>query len=149
MIKAHQLFWTVFGHLADSPKNSANLRKLSEILCKNTSSPFPIPNSNEEYVASFTGPETRWDTLGLMFIVYSACAFFVPPHDPLLSRLVPEGRTRKAFCISLLECADACYLVADELCPSNLLSITLLSQCINLQSQLTGDTSMLLCSGPR
>ena len=43
----------------------------------------------------------------------------------------------------MLECADACLLLCDELnvSGSNVLAVSLLSRCTNLQSVVTGDSN--------
>lgn len=69
-------FWETFGHLLRQPRRQENLRQLCSILNANTKPPFPLPNNNEEFLASFSGAKStlccisRSSIFGLTLFVF-------------------------------------------------------------------------------
>ena len=113
-------FWDTYGHLLDEPRSSHNLASLSTSLCKNTatfrnSNDLAVPKSTAEFLDSFTGHKSRWDMLGSIIVAVGFVALSLPPTDPFLCELLPRGMLVKDFGASLLEVADACLMLCDEL----------------------------------
>lgn len=135
-------FWREYGdQLRESPQ-SAGHHKAAEALTANTRKPLPFPSSNEEWLRSISGSNTRWELVGEVFISMASTAFSLPLHDPLYSELIPAATGKKSFACTMLECADACCLLSDEVATQNhLLQVVLLNDIVGLQSMLGGDTS--------
>lgn len=133
-----------FGHaLRQSPESSA-LGKMSEVITTNTRQPLAIPATNREWLDSFCGPKTRWESIGAIFVALGSAAFSIPLHEPLYRELVPEGTSKKSFACTMLECADACCMLSDEVSShSSLWQVRLLNDIVGLQSVL-GKLNILL-----
>ena len=70
-------------------------------------------------------------------------AIAIQNHDSFLEDIIPpecEGSKRSYAC-SMLECADACLLLAEELdLESNVFTASLRGRCVCLQSVVQGDS---------
>ncbi|KAL9093705.1 MAG: hypothetical protein Q9159_000006 [Coniocarpon cinnabarinum] len=144
-------FFDTFGHLLEEPSNcSSNLATVSKALCKNTASfrisnDLDIPKSTPEFLDSFTGQKSRWDMLGTVIVAIGFVAMSLPPTDPFLCEILPKGMSVREYSTSLLEVADACLMLCDELdVQSNLLSLLLLYKCTCYQAVIGGDISSSL-----
>jgi len=67
-------------------------------------------------------------------------------NDTFLEDIIPpecEG-SRRSYACSMLECADACLLLAEELdLESNVFTASLRGRCVCLQSVVQGDSGKL------
>lgn len=135
-------FWTTYDHLLREPQSTESLRALSDILTQNTSKPVCVPSSNSEWLDSFSGENSRWEFIGIVFISMGFSAFSVPSSDPLFSTFLPKNMSRKNYACTMLECADAILAMVEKLSNSgSLFQVWLLIYCIQLQSMVAGDTS--------
>lgn len=144
-----QRFWEIYEPLLAGTRTQGNLTAISKDLCKNTmqypTNGLAVPRSSAEFIDSFSGTKSRWDMLGTFFIVLGFVAVCLPSTDPLLEELIPEKTTPKDFGANMLEVADACLALSDELDEqSNLLSLLLMYKCVCFQSVVGGDTSYSL-----
>lgn len=88
----------------------------------------------------------RWELIGEIFIMLGFMAATAPYSDPLIAELLPPEyrKMKKNYACSMLECADACVMLCDELDgSSNFQILGLLAHCVTLQSVVMGDTSLL------
>lgn len=132
-----QEFWAAFGSSLRESPDSAAYADMCETITRNTRHPIPTPSSNSEWLASFCGEKTRWEGIGEIFIGMGACAFSVPDHYLLCRDLVPEGSSKKSFALTMLECADACAMLSDEIsAQSSLSQVMLLNDIVGLQAML-------------
>ena len=143
-------FYDTYGPLMGEPRSQSSLAAVSKSLCKNTASfkytnDLAIPKSTPEFLDSFTGPRSRWDMLGSVIVALGFVAVNLPPTDPFLCEIVPKGMPIKDYGTSLLEVADACLMLCDELdIQSNLLTLLLLYKCTCYQAVIGGDISSSL-----
>lgn len=139
----HASFWSMYGSRLAHPRKPARLVEVAEDLNKNTcKNSAQAPNTNAEFLQSFQG---RWEAVGLILLVFGSLAFMLPDSDPLLAALIPSDMSKKDYALSMLECADACLILCDELdAQSNMLAVMLFYRCVCLQGLLNveGDTSL-------
>ncbi|KAI1149454.1 hypothetical protein F4825DRAFT_464094 [Nemania diffusa] len=62
-------FYETFGHYFGPSRSEKSLEELAVILSRNTSLPFSDDDDipPEQWIAQFSGPRTRWETIGLLF----------------------------------------------------------------------------------
>ena len=144
-------FLDTFGESVISPHTSEKLATVSRSLCRNTAAngtksfdcEMAVPTTTAEWLDSFTGERSRWDVLGIIFLVFGALATVLPETDPFLERLVPDSMKPRDYGTSMLEVGDACLLLCDELGPhGNLLSLLLLYRCVVFQSVAGGKSEL-------
>ena len=132
-----QELWRTYGPMLREPPESSSHAKISEAITESTRQPHIIPKSNPDWLASICGPNTRWEGIGEIFVAIGSVAFSVPTHDALCKELVPDGTSKKAFACTMLECADACCMLSDEVSTQSSLSqVMLLADIVSLQSEL-------------
>ena len=142
-------FWETYGTLMED-RTSQNLTAVSKSLCKNTATfrtgkDLEVPKSTSEFLDSFSGAKSRWDMFGSIIIAIGFVALSLPPTDPFLCEILPQGMLVKDYGASLLEVADACLMLCDELdVQSNLLSLLLMYKCVCYQAVVGGDISSSL-----
>lgn len=142
-------FFESYGRYLEEPRTHQNLAIVSRALCKNTvqnaANGLLVPKSSDIFIDSFTGDNSRWDMLGIIFVVFGFVALCLPSTDPFLDELIPAGMTTKQYGVHMLEIADACLMLCDELdVQSNLLSLLLMYKCTCFQAVVGGDTSFSL-----
>lgn len=141
----HDTFWQMFGSrlATGGSKKQQKLAEIAEELSKNTcKNVAQTPANNDEFLQSHSG---RWEAIGLMMLMFGSLAFMIPENDPQSKELIPEGMSSKEYAISMLECADACLMICDELnAQSNIIAIMLFYRCCCLQGivNVEGDTSL-------
>lgn len=134
-------FWEHYQEHLEEPRKPENLVKITESLCNNTAKPMKLPRTNTQWLSSFCGSNSRWEMVGMLFVLCGG-AFILPDTHHLLLKLIPADMSKHSFALSMLECADACLILCEELDPpGNLLSLILLYRCCCLQSCVRGDTS--------
>jgi len=137
----HREFWAHYEEDLEEPKKPDAMARVAEELCNNTAKVMTTPKTNVEWLNSFCGSQSRWEGLGVLFVIWGI-ASLLPDTHPLLLSLVPADMTKHSFALSMLECADACLIVCEELDPpGNLLYLILFYHCVRLQSCVRGDTS--------
>lgn len=130
-------FWQEFGPLLSAPPQSAAHNRASETITAATKEHLPIPSSNADWLQSISGPRTRWELIGELFVGIGAAAFAMPVHDPLYAQIIPQGSSKTAFAGSMLECAEACRTISLEISTqTNILHVILLNHMVTLQSML-------------
>lgn len=62
-------FYETFGHYFGPERTDESLEELAVILSKNSTLPFSDDDdiSPDDWIAQFSGPRARWETLGLLF----------------------------------------------------------------------------------
>ena len=79
--------------------------------------------------------------VGMVFVITGFGVMLRPDNDPLVRDLLPPNADKRSYAFSMLECADACLMLCDELdVPSNVLVLALSYKCVLLQSVVEGDT---------
>ncbi|KAI1117658.1 hypothetical protein F5Y14DRAFT_464709 [Nemania sp. NC0429] len=130
-------FYETFGHYFGPQKSDKSLEELATILSKNTTLPF----SDEEdltaakWMAQFSGPRTRWETLGLFFAFSNFNLKVIDIGDgcPRDNRGPPSSVAKK--------CVDFCVDLCHEFSPPNSMMLFLTYKKLQLETILYGDMS--------
>jgi len=139
-------FWDTHGLVFERPRRKDNLLALAELLCRNTREQLVVPSTNEEWLNSVCGFNSRWEYVGLLIVNTAAYTFNMSDSDPLLKMVVAGvAANRRDYVCKMLDCADACYqLCTTWLKQHNKLSVSLQVSATWLQSVVGGDSSFAL-----
>jgi hypothetical protein len=129
--------WSTFGKILKMPRASADL---AAVLFQNGSQPLKLegPDDATDWVASFSGLNTRWETIGMLFVsfCYSLLSF---PEKEAFAIFGERARDTQALIAEMKGCVEACI----ELCRSslNILVCNLLYENMLLETVTHGDAS--------
>ena len=101
--------WSTFGEQLAVPRTSEKLTPIAEVLFKNEERTLPpAPDDGMEWLNTFTGPNLRFEMLGMLFCFFGMAYHCLLDGDPRFS--IPEnyGRDRKQTAWRMKECADIC-----------------------------------------
>ncbi|KAE8452858.1 hypothetical protein EG329_013130 [Mollisiaceae sp. DMI_Dod_QoI] len=132
--------WANFEESLSQPRSAQSLTTLSDVLFKNEEAPLPpSPDDAIEWLNTFTGPNIRFEMMGLMFCFYGMGYLALQDWDPLFD--VPEnhGRDRKQTAWRMKECADVCLDMCDCSETVNFLVAALILSLKRLETACTGD----------
>ncbi|RBQ89445.1 hypothetical protein VDGD_07288 [Verticillium dahliae] len=94
-LKSLEALYKVYGDYFDESRDDVKLTKLAHIICENTRRPF---SENErdpvEWAAQFSGHNTRWETLGVLFTYWRMGAIV---HDYTQQPFGPVGSMSCGF----------------------------------------------------
>lgn len=86
--------------------------------------------------------------VGIVLVITGFDVMLRPENNQLVRDLLPLDTDKRSNAINMLECADACLMLRDELdVPSNVLVLALSYKCVLLQSSLEGDTRTVVYLG--
>lgn len=131
-------FYKTFGHYFGPGRTEKSLEDLAIILCKNTTLPFSDEEdiTPEQWIAQFSGPYTRWETLGL---------FFGFSKFNMKSVAIGDGPSRDDHygppCSFAKNCVDFCVDLCNEFSPPNSMLLFLSYKRLQLETILYGDMS--------
>lgn len=132
-----QLFWSTFGSELCEPRKIPNLERIGSLINRNGKVLLERPDDAIEWVAAFSGPKTRWETLGILFVAFCYTCISVPENE--LDLLHGGSKVeRKTLVEELTQCVEACIELSRH--SLNNLTCTLLYRHMLLKSVLEGDT---------
>ncbi|KAK5625304.1 hypothetical protein RRF57_001020 [Xylaria bambusicola] len=133
-------FYETFGEYFGPKRNDKSLEELAIILCRNTALPFSDDEAilPSQWIAQFSGPNTRWEALGLIFgfwdfSVNSITIVKNPNHDEY-------GRPSQIT----KQCVDFCLELCNEFSPANSMLLFLTHKRLVMETVLHGDMSSYL-----
>jgi hypothetical protein len=127
----------------DEPGLSTQLARFAHLIFQNSSRPMSVNRSMtvEQYCASFTGPNFRWEAIGNYFAVAGMALVGTPENDPVLM----AANTHKETLLSLLiEASDICIKFCEHPSSVNELLVFLLNNDSKLKTHRYGDIGMLI-----
>jgi hypothetical protein len=115
------------------------LSDYNQALSRNTAAPFVLHRDTTfgDFISQMTGPNTRWETLGILFVAASRAALDVSRH----SLLYRTEHARRSLVKLLTRAADCCLEASLALDCINDLQMTLQYEHFILSSQVYGDQS--------
>jgi hypothetical protein len=138
-----QAFWDTFGSLLDEPRKVENMENIATVLSFNGRKSIERPDDPRDWVAVFTGPKTRWETLGTLFVGFGYACISLPDSD--LKVMTGGAAVNRANLLAeMKECVEACV----ELCRYSLDNVvcSLLYRHMLFESVVSGDTGeSLIC----
>lgn len=134
-------FWHSYGHLLQNQRNKGDLENIARELFHNGSISLKQIDDPMEWIASFSGTNTRWEVLGLLFVAF-AYAILSGPEHILNAGFGVKNVDRDGLVGQMKKCVERCI----ELCRGslNLLVCNLLYWNALLETVLSGDSSMLI-----
>jgi hypothetical protein len=101
--------WSTFGEQLAVPRTSEKLTPVAETLFKNEEKTLPpAPDDGMEWLNTFTGPNLRFEMLGMLFCFFGMAYHSLVDGDPRFSIPENHGRDRKQSAWRMKECADIC-----------------------------------------
>jgi hypothetical protein len=136
--------WSTYGTYLIGSKSTTEIETVSRILCQNARTNLQEPDDPQEWLDSFTGPNLRWEALGLLL---SACCYGAMSSPESESFTGQDGRRRenKQFVRETKECISICVTLCSHTDFVNPIMVALLYNNNLLLSVLGvgGDTSKL------
>ncbi|KUJ18208.1 uncharacterized protein LY89DRAFT_583053 [Mollisia scopiformis] len=132
--------WANFEEPLSQPRSAPSLTIMSDALFKNEEAPLPpSPDDAVEWLDTFTGPNIRFEMMGLMFCFYGMGYLALQDWDPLFSVSENLGRDRKQTAWRMKECAEVCLDMCDCSETVNYLVAALILNLKRLETACTGD----------
>jgi hypothetical protein len=132
--------WMTFGSTLRS-SSTAELRRMSELISRNTLQPLREDFTDpQDWFASFSGTNLRWEAIGILFNYWSFGAISSLDSDDVV-RSVRADVSRIQLMTSLKEHASSCVALCIQSSNSNSLLLYLLYLGTLLQYIQTGDHS--------
>lgn len=136
------MLWSTYGRYLIGPKIMTETETVSRMLCQNARTNLQEPDDTKEWLDSFTGPNLRWEALGLLL---SACCYgaMASPESDLFTGQDGRPRDKKQFVQETKECISICVTLCSHADFVNPIMVTLLYNNSILLSVLGvgGDTS--------
>lgn len=131
-------FYDTFGQCLGDDRTDAGLGGIAKRLCYNTSRPLlEDEKDQEQWVRRFSGPNLRWETMGIIFFYWANSTYMSTPlHAELL-----RNPQHKSDVTDYLEAIDFCIEISKSLTNGNSLLVFLLLRRGLLESMRSGDTS--------
>jgi hypothetical protein len=134
--------WNAFRPSLEDPRNESDLERLVSIISKNSQGPLTEPEDANEWHDSFSGLNTRWESIGIILVAFAYGFMSLPESD---FRRFPDNiskRERKSLIADLKKCTEHCmYLSRHSL---NLIALGLLHKNLLLETVINGDFCKLL-----
>lgn len=122
----------------DRGEDPPPLITISDALFKNEEMPLPPdPDDGLEWLNNFTGPNLRFEMLGMLFCFLGLAYLALQDFDPVFS----DGRDRKEVAWRMKECANVCLTMCDYSETVNYLVTALILNIKRLETGCTGDES--------
>lgn len=118
-------------------KTPSQLQRMAEVLAENSSREFQESQVDpDEWIASFSGPNLRWESLGILFTYWSYGTFVVTDRG----RTLFVGHSRKLMAL-YKKCAMDCVSLGSRAGQCNSLIIYTMFKSTIIESNVSGDAS--------
>lgn len=138
--------WATFGGtLGQEPRDEEQLRRMSLKLCRNSAVPLGDNHTGvEEWFAEFSGPKLRWESLGLLFVIWAYGARRLPDKAVLPQDCIELQNNHGSCLVSRYKMAAwKCIELSRDASNSNtLLAFVVFGHCL-LESNVSGDAGRL------
>ena len=132
-------FTFVYGSVLEESSIPGVLEKAAGDIMRNGQASLSIPDDADGWARSFSGQQTRWESLGIMYVAFAYGLLSLPEATILpFDKGVPK-RDRRELLLVFKECIEACI----ELSRLSLNPIVcfLLKMNLVLESVIKGDSS--------
>lgn len=134
-------FWNTFGNEMREPRCMEDMEKISSAIYKNITTPLEESEDWDTYVASFTGTNMRWESVGCLFAGLSSALLSLPERDGFFTTQRGSRTDRKHFAVELKDCLQACMSLSNYMDFLNIIMVAITCRNMFLQTVLSGDTS--------
>lgn len=137
--------WTTFSiALRAQPRIADDLEDVSTLLCKNAEKALQEFEHFDEWLASVSGGNFRWETLGTVYGALTTAILSLPERDAFFATQKGERRNRRSFAVEMKDCVQACITLSNYMDLINVPMVSLLVRNLVLQTVLSGDASKFL-----
>jgi hypothetical protein len=127
----------------------SRLREFTLRIFRNTSRPIPRSKAMtvDEYAETFTGPNTRWETIALILATAGVGLLSRPEQDPLISELRGNDDTKGSselkdrLVLQLSDATSNCLMLCDQASSSNEILAYAQYADVMMKTQQYGDSS--------
>jgi hypothetical protein len=118
------------------------MARIADVLFENEETPLaPSPDNPTQWMNTFTGPNIRFEMMGMLFCFFGIGFMTLQDWDPVFKLPENDGRDRKQTAWRMKECAGVCMKMCDDSETVNFL-VTALILCLKrLETGCTGDDS--------
>jgi len=116
------------------------LLAISDAMFGNEEMPLPPdPDDGTDWLNKFTGPNIRFEMMGMLFCFFGLAYLASQDWDPIFSHPDNHGRDRKQAAWRMKECANVCLTMCDYSETVNYLVTALILNIKRVESGCTGD----------
>jgi hypothetical protein len=137
--------WETFGGtLGEKPRDEEQLRRMAVMLSRNSAIPMSDDKKNvEDWFEEFSGPNLRWESLGILFVYWANGARRIPDKSILPKDCIDLQKNYGRCLVNQYKTAAwKCIELSRDASNSNtLLAFVVFGHCL-LESTITGDAGM-------
>jgi hypothetical protein len=134
--------WSTYGECLQLPRRLEGLESMAKEIFRNGNVELKPLDDTAEWMASYSGSNTRWETVGIIFIAFGYGVLSLPEIQ--LAPIIKAGakKDRMSFLTEIKECVEICV----GLCRHSLNNIVcnLLYKNLLLETVLYGDSSKFI-----
>ena len=132
--------WSGFGPTL-TKRDCQEMEALTVLIFQNTSSELLEEDEPNTWFESFSGPNLRWEALGVLFTYWSFGALASVDGDFIFASASGVQKKRRDVMTELKECATSCIALCNHTDHGNPLLVYLLYKHSLLESMISGDAS--------
>ena len=134
--------WSTFEAELSGEREEEPMARIADVLFDNEETPLaPSPDDAIEWMNTFTGPNIRFEMMGLLFCFFGLGFMSLQDWDPVFTTHENDGRDRKQTAWRMKECAGVCLKMCDDSETVNYLVSALIFSLKRLETGCTGDDS--------
>lgn len=135
-------FWSTYGSHLNESRSNRQLERLSQELNTNTRCSINQDGNSSQWKASFTGLNTRWESVGIIFCAFAFGVAALSERDPLFNPESGVKSTRKEYLSTMKKCVELCIQLCQQMQSLNTLLCNLLYKNLLLETVIHGDSSI-------
>ena len=139
IVHCFESLWSTYGKALQLPRTQEGLDSMAKQIFRNGNVELKLSDDTVEWMESYSGSNTRWETLGILFIAFGYGVLSLPEIQ--LSPIIKAAtkKDRKAYLTEIKECVEVCV----SLCRHSLNNIVcnLLYKNLLFETILYGDSS--------
>jgi hypothetical protein len=140
ILQIAESLWDVFGKEMKD-RDTDGLERLSELMCKNAEKALEDTEDYQSWLASVTGENLRWESLGMVIASLTTAILSLPDREPFFT----GRKDRRTLAVEMKDCVQACGLLSNYMDLINIVMVALLARNLILQTVLSGDASKHIC----
>ncbi|KAL5316827.1 hypothetical protein ACEPPN_015878 [Leptodophora sp. 'Broadleaf-Isolate-01'] len=139
-------FWnsSFAGVFNKEPRNTDDLEQVSTLLCKNAERALQEFEDFDDWLASCSGSNFRWESLGAVYGALTTSILSLPERDAFFATQRGDRRNRRDFAVEMKDCVQACITLSNYMDLINVPMVALLVKNLVLQTVLSGDASLVV-----